>query len=100
MGTNGPHELLGTAVARPDDIESQLKAYETAMRRLHDAATVRGVFIGEPRVTTEHAPSSAGDHLIIVLVAPVLDTGTDTKTTHTTALWDTPVDDPGEHPAS
>lgn len=101
MGTNGPTELIGTAVAKTDDVTSQLAAYEQAMKRLHHSATVRGYFIGEPVVHTEKAPGREGDYLCIILVAPVLATGTDAKTT--ASIWDTPiqapVDEPGDTPA-
>lgn len=93
MGTNGPHELLGTAVARIDDPDSQLAAYELAMQRLHHSATVRGYFIGEPTVHTQLAPGREGqEYLCIVLVAPILQTGSDEKTT--ASLWDAPINEP------
>lgn len=93
MGTELPAELVGTAIARPGDVDSQLAAYEMAMRRLHDAAHVRGVFIGEPKLHVEKAPTSAGDYQIYVLAAPVLDTGTDEKIDHTHSTIDDPWDD-------
>lgn len=92
MGTNGPHELLGTAVAKIDDHDSQLNAYELAMRRLHHSAATRGYLIGQPTVHTERAPGRDNDYVCIVLVAPILHTGTDTKTAAN--LWDTPIDEP------
>lgn len=79
MGTELPAELVGTAIAKPGDTDAHIAAYELAMKRLHDAAIRRGVFIGEPTLHTEPAPTSVGNYQILVLAAPVLDTGTDEK---------------------
>jgi hypothetical protein len=80
MGTKLPRELTGTAVAKPGDTASQLQAFELANLRLQNAAATLGVFIG-PATFQEivHAQGRAGGHDIIVLTAPVLDTGTDDK---------------------
>lgn len=79
MGTELPAELVGTAIAKGDDADAHLAAYELAMARLHQAALKRGVFIGEPILHVEQAPTQAGAYQIYVLAAPVLDTGTDEK---------------------
>lgn len=76
MGT--PSTLTGTAVAIPDDPDSQLRAYELASIRLHAAAEKQGVFIGEPTFETLHAAGAGKGHQIIVVTAPVLSTGMDT----------------------
>jgi hypothetical protein len=85
MGTKKVRELTGTAVAKPGDITGQLQAYELANLRLHNAANTLGVFIGpvtfQPVV---HANGRAGGHDIIIVTAPILETGTDEKVDHTT----------------
>lgn len=80
MGTNLPRELTGTAVAKPGDPDSHLQAYELANLRLDNAAAKLGVFIGQ-RTFREvvHAQGRAGGHDIVIVTAPVLDTGTDEK---------------------
>lgn len=83
MGTERPAELVGTAIVKtPDDIDAHLAAYELAMARLHRSALTRGYFIGTPLLHVETAPTQAGGYQILVLVAPVLDTGTDEKIEH------------------
>ena len=78
MGTKLPRELTGTAVAKPGDVDSQLAAYELANLRLDTAAEKLGVFIGartfQPVV---HAQGRANGHDIVIVTAPVLDTGSD-----------------------
>lgn len=91
MGTELPAELVGTAIVRLDaDEDGKIVAYETAMRRLHDAALRKGVFVGEPVLHVENAPTHMGDYHIYVLAAPVLDTGTDEKIEHTHGTIDDP----------
>jgi hypothetical protein len=84
MGTKLPRELTGTAVAKPGDTDSQLKAFELANLRLQTAAEKLGVFIGQPTFQEiVHANGRAGGHDIVIVTAPVLDTGTDEKVDHT-----------------
>lgn len=91
MGTL--RELTGTAVAPPNDAAAQLQAYELAQLRLHQSAEKLGVFIG-PATFNEpvHARGRGGGHLIIVVTAPVLDTGTDEKVDHGPAERDVETD--------
>jgi hypothetical protein len=78
MGTT-PRTVTGTAVAKPNDPESQLAGIETARARLERAALTMGVFIGEPKLETIYADGADGGYQVIVLTAPVLDTGSDEK---------------------
>ena len=78
MGTT-PREVTGTAVAKPNDLASQMEAIETARARLERAALTLGVFIGEPKLETIHARGRGEGYQVIVLTAPVLDTGSDEK---------------------
>lgn len=75
MGRNENRTLTGTAVAKPDDPASQLEAYEVASKRLAHAAVVVGVHLGEPTMQTVFAEGRGGGHLMIILTAPILDTG-------------------------
>lgn len=91
MGTELPRELVGTAIVKdPDDLGAHVAAYELAMGRLHRAALTKGFFIGEPILHVEQAPTSAGNYQILVLAAPVLDTGTDEKIDHAHHTVDDP----------
>ena len=76
MGTT-PRELTGTAVARPNDPASQLEAYGLAVDRLQKSADALGVFIGTPRFDVTHAKGRGDGYTLIIVTAPILETGTD-----------------------
>lgn len=95
MGTNGPQELCGTAVVRSEDPDDHVAALELATKRLHDAALRQGVFIGEPTMHVEQATSTGHTFNVLLLVAPVLATGTDEKID----MLGTTLDDRGDTPA-
>lgn len=71
-----PNTIQGTAVVRrnaPPDAHTA--AYEVASKRLHHAATVSGVQVGQPHLETMPIDARADGNILYVLSAPILATG-------------------------
>lgn len=92
MGT--PRSLTGTAVAKPNDPDSQIEGVATARARLERAALSLGVFVGEPTLESVFVAGRGDGYQVITLTAPILDTGSDEKVDTQTARIDPDIDRP------